>query len=184
MYLYLKSLHIIFVITWFAGLFYIVRLFIYHSEALLKAEPEKSILHKQLKKMSRLLWYVITWPSAIITLIFGVSLIVASPSWLKMPFMHVKLTLVFLLYVYHVSCHYIFIKLQKGVPVFSSFQLRIWNEVATLFLVAIVFLIVLKNQVDWIWGTLGFIAFGIIIMLIVRIYKIIRDKSLKTKADD
>ncbi|WP_236587472.1 CopD family protein [Marivirga aurantiaca] len=182
MYLYLKSLHIIFIVTWFAGLFYIVRLFIYQTEALQKTEPEKSILHKQLSKMSRLLWYVITWPSAIITLVLATSLLVLQPDWLKMPFMHIKLSFVFLLYLYHFSCHYIFKKLQNAELKYTSTQLRIWNEVATLFLVAIVFLIVLKNQVNWIWGTLGFIAFGVLLMVAVKIYKAIREGNSKRKA--
>ncbi len=179
MYLYLKSLHIIFIVTWFAGLFYMVRLFIYHTEALAKQEPEKGILDKQLAKMSRLLWKVITWPSAIITLILGTSLIISRPSWLKMPFMHVKLSFVFFLYLYHFACHYIYKQLQKGEAKYTSFQLRIWNEVATLFLVAIVLLIVLKYQFNWIWGTLGFLAFGFLIMIIVRVYKSFREKSTK-----
>jgi putative membrane protein len=177
MYLYLKSLHLIFVVTWFAGLFYIVRLFIYHTEALKKPEPERGILDRQLSKMSRLLWNVITWPSALLTLAFGSSLIISQPDWLKLPFMHVKLGFVFFLYIYHFSCHYIYKKLQRGEIKFSSFQLRIWNEVATLFLVAIIFLIILKSEVNWIWGTLGFIGFGIFLMVIVKLYKVIRDKS-------
>jgi putative membrane protein len=177
MYPYLKALHIIFVVTWFSGLFYIVRLFIYQTEALEKEEPEKSILSKQLAKMSRLLWYAITWPSAIITLGFGTSLLISQPAWLKMPFMHIKLTFVFLLYLYHLSCHYIFKKLQNGESKYSSTQLRIWNEVATLFLVAIVFIIVLKNQVSWFWGTIGFVLFGVILMLAIKIYKKIRENK-------
>ena len=177
MYLYLKSLHLIFVVTWFAGLFYIVRLFIYHTEALQKSEPERSILDKQLSKMSRLLWYVITWPSAIITLFMGASLLISQPDWLKMPFMHVKLGFVFFLYLYHLSCHYIFIQLQKSRLKYTSIQLRIWNEVATLFLVAIIFLIILKNELNWIYGTLGFIGFGLLLMVIVKIYKKIREKN-------
>lgn len=95
--------------------------------------------------------------------------------------MHVKLSFVLLLYIYQIACHYIYRQLQNGIAKYTSFQLRIWNEVATLFLVAIIFLIVLKNQVSWIWGTLGFIAFGILIMLIVKIYKTVRDNSLKNK---
>ncbi|WMN08064.1 CopD family protein [Marivirga arenosa] len=177
MYLYIKSLHIIFVVTWFAGLFYIVRLFIYQTEALQKKEPERSILHEQLSKMSRLLWFVITWPSAIITLILATSLLVLQPFWLQQPFMHIKLSFVFLLYLYHISCHYIYKKLQKGVVKFSSTQLRIWNEVATLFLVAVVFLIVLKNELNWIWGTIGFIGFGVLLMVAIKIYKALREKK-------
>ncbi|MGM0579116.1 MAG: CopD family protein [Bacteroidota bacterium] len=174
MYLYIKSLHIIFVVTWFAGLFYIVRLFIYQTEALQKSEPEKTILHDQLSKMARLLWKIITWPSAIITLILATTLLVLQPSWLQKPFMHIKLTFVFLLYLYHFSCHYIYKKLQKGEIKYSSTQLRIWNEVATLFLVAVVFLIVLKNELNWIWGTVGFIGFGILLMVAIKIYKALR----------
>jgi putative membrane protein len=177
MYLYLKSFHLIFIVTWFAGLFYIVRLFIYHTEALQKAGPEKEILDQQLSKMSRLLWNVITWPSALVTLLMGTSLLISEPDWLKMPFMHVKLGFVFLLYLYHFGCYYIYKKLQNGEVKYSSFQLRIWNEVATLFLVAIIFLIVLKNEVDWLWGTLGFFGFGLILMVLIKIYKSIREKK-------
>lgn len=174
-YLSLKALHIIFIVTWFAGLFYIVRLFIYQTEALAKPEPDRSILHDQLSKMARLLWFVITWPSAIITLIFGVSLLVAQPEWLKMPFMHIKLTFVLVLYLYHLGCHRVYKQLQNGLAKYTSTQLRIWNEVATIILVAVVFLIVKKDQISWVWGTLGIISFAIILMAAVRIYKKIRE---------
>ena len=174
-YLSLKALHIIFIVTWFAGLFYIVRLFIYQTEALAKNEPDRSILHTQLSKMARLLWFVIAWPSAIITLIFGVSLLIAQPQWLKMPFMHIKLTFVLVLYLYHLGCHGIYKQLQNGITKYSSLQLRIWNEVATIILVAVVFLIVKKDQISWVWGTLGIISFAIILMAAVRIYKNIRE---------
>lgn len=170
-YLYLKALHIIFVITWFAGLFYVVRLFIYHTEALHKSEPEKSILSNQLSLMTRKLWYIITWPSAVITIILGTSLLINQPSWLQMPFMHVKLGFVGILLAYHLGCHFLFVRLQKGVHKFSSTQLRIFNEIATLILFAIVFLIVLKNELSWIWGTLGLISFGVILMIAVKMYK-------------
>lgn len=170
-YLYLKALHIIFVITWFAGLFYIVRLFIYHTEALHKAEPERSILSNQLRLMSKKLWHIITWPSAVITIILGTSLLISQPSWLKMPFMHIKLGFVFLLIIYHLGCQKIFSQLQKGSAKYSSMQLRIFNEVATLILFAVVFLIVLKNELSWIWGTLGLISFAVILMIAIKIYK-------------
>ena len=170
-YLYLKALHIIFVITWFAGLFYIVRLFIYHTEALSKEEPDKSILSNQLALMSKKLWYIITWPSGIITMIMGTSLLISQPQWLKMPFMHVKLGFVALLILYHLGCHGIFRQLQNGVAKYTSIQLRIFNEAATLILFAIVFLIVLKNELSWIWGTLGLVSFAVILMMAIKLYK-------------
>lgn len=170
-YLYLKALHIIFVITWFAGLFYIVRLFIYHTEALRKHEPDRSILSQQLALMSKKLWYIITWPSAIITLILGTSMLVSQPEWLKMPFMHIKLGFVFLLFLYHLGCHGIFRQLQKGKAKYTSMQLRVFNEAATLILFAVVFLIVLKNELSWIWGTMGLISFAIVLMIAIKLYK-------------
>ena len=175
-YLSLKALHIIFIVTWFAGLFYIVRLFIYQTEALNEEEPARTILHTQLSKMARLLWFVITWPSAVITLILGVSLLISQPLWLQAPFMHIKLGFVFLLYSYQILCHRIYRKLQNGEISYSSTQLRIWNEVATIILVAVVFLVVKKDQISWLWGTLGIISFAIVLMLAVKIYKRIREK--------
>lgn len=175
-YLYLKALHVIFVITWFAGLFYIVRLFIYHTEALEKDEPEKSILSKQLSLMSNRLWLIITWPSAILTLILGTLLLISEPSWLKMPFMHIKLSFVVLLFIYHLACQKIYKLLQSGIVKYNSTQLRIFNEVATLILFAIVFLIVLKNQLSWIWGTLGLVSFAVILMVAIKLYKKFRKK--------
>ncbi len=176
-YLYIKALHIVFIVTWFAGLFYIVRLFIYHTEALQKDEPECSILSTQLALMSKRLWLGITWPSAIITLILGSWLIIDQPAWLQMPFMHIKLTFVVLLYAYHFSCHALYKQLQSGVAKYSSNQLRIWNEVATIILVAVVFLIVVKNELSWIGGVIGIFLFAFALMFAIKIYKRIRTKK-------
>ena len=170
-FLYLKAIHIIFIVTWFAGLFYMPRIFVYIVEAHGKAEPEKSILLKQLKMMASRLWYAITWPSAIITLCMGTALIINQPEWLQKGFMHVKLTLVFLLYLYHFSLHLIFKQLQRGVVKFSSQQLRFWNELATLFLISIVFLIVLKSALSMMWGLVGIITVSILITMGIRVYK-------------
>ena len=176
-YNYIKALHIIFVVTWFAGLFYIVRLFIYDQEAQDEEEPKKSILQAQFKIMKKRLWYGITWPSAILTLFFAVWLLVKSPAYLKLGYMHVKLGFVFLLYLYHFSCGYLFKLQQQGIFKYSSNQLRVWNEVATLFLVSIVFIIVLKHAINWLYGLLGLVIFTVILMLAIRIYKKLRTRS-------
>lgn len=170
----LKALHIIFIVTWFAGLFYIVRLFVYIVEAGQKPEVERQILLPQFRLMAARLWYGITWPSAIITVVLGTSLLISQPSWLSFPFMQVKLLMVFLLLVYHSTCHIFYLKLQKSPAVWSSQGFRIWNEVATLLLVSIVFLIVLKNTVDWLYGTLALVIFAALLMLAIRIYKKLR----------
>jgi putative membrane protein len=169
--LYLKATHIIFIVTWFAGLFYMPRLFVYIVETQNKSEPERSILLKQLKLMASRLWFGITWPSAIITLCMGASLLINQPEWLTMSFMHIKLTLVFFLYLYHISLHVIFSQLRKDVVKYSSNQMRIWNEVATLFLISIVFLIVLKNALSMLWGLAGLLGIVILIMIGIRTYK-------------
>lgn len=169
--LYLKAIHIIFIVTWFAGLFYMPRLFVYMTEAHGKPEPEKSILLSQFKTMSSRLWFGITWPSAIVTLIMGTSLLVNKPQWLQFGFMHVKLTLVFLLYGYHFSLHYLYRLLKNDVVKYSSQQLRLWNEVATLFLIGIVFLIVMKNALSMLWGLLGLLVVMLLIFSGIKIYK-------------
>jgi putative membrane protein len=170
-FLYLKAIHIIFIVTWFAGLFYMPRIFVYIVEAHGKAEPEKSILLRQLKMMASRLWYAITWPSAIITLCMGTALIINQPEWLQKGFMNIKLTLVFLLYLYHISLHMIFKQLQSDVVKYSSQQLRFWNEVATLFLISIVFLIVLKSALSMMWGLVGIVTVSILITMGIRIHK-------------
>ena len=91
---YVKALHLIFIVTWFAGLFYIVRLFIYQTEALEKPEHERLILKPQLDLMARRLWYIITWPSAVLTLIFGFWVLTYRWGYLQQEFMQAKLIFV------------------------------------------------------------------------------------------
>ncbi|WP_298505270.1 CopD family protein [uncultured Maribacter sp.] len=176
-YNYIKSLHLIFVITWFAGLFYIPRLFIYHIEAWRKESPEKEILSKQLKLMTKRLWYIITWPSAVLSTIFAIWLLILMPAWLQQPWMHVKLTFVLVLFIYHVKNHQIFKQLQRDEVKYSSKFMRIWNEGATLILFAVVFLVILKSTFNWIFGVVGIIVLGILLMLGIKLYKSIQDKN-------
>jgi protoporphyrinogen IX oxidase len=173
-YNYLKSLHLIFVITWFAGLFYIVRLFVYQIEANDKPSPEREILQKQYKIMTYRLWYIIAWPSAILASLFAFSLLYLLPGFLQMPWMHVKLGFVFLLYLYHGKCHQIYLQLQRDEVKYSSNFMRLWNEGATIILFAVVFLVILKNEFNWIYGVLGIFSFSILIMLGFKFYKKIR----------
>lgn len=170
-------MHLIFVVTWFAGLFYIPRLFIYHIEANEKPSPEKEILTEQLKLMTKRLWFIITWPSAILCTLFAVWLLVLMPGWLQQPWMHVKLGFVLLLFVYHIRCHLIFKQLQRDEVKYTSQYMRIWNEVATLVLFAVTFLVILKNAFNWIYGVVGIVLLGILLMLGIRLYKRIRDKN-------
>ena len=176
-YNYIKSLHLIFVITWFAGLFYIVRLFVYQIEASHKPSPDKEILQSQYKIMTYRLWYIITWPSAILATIFAIWLLILMPAWLQMPWMHVKLGFVFALFLYHGKCQQIYNHSQKDDVKYSSNFMRLWNEGATIILFAVVFLVILKNAFNWIYGVLGIFLFSIIIMLGFKFYKKIRQQN-------
>ena len=181
--LYIKALHIIFVVTWFAGLFYIVRLFIYHAETLELAEPERGILQKQYTKMEYLLWNVITQPSMLFTVLLGPALgwvlgIFQSGEALKAnPWMHAKLLFVVLLLAYHYSCHVIYKQLQRGEIKYKSGQLRMWNEVATLLLVAIVFIVVYKSSLDAAKALGGFVVFALVLFLLIKLAKRLREKK-------
>jgi putative membrane protein len=161
MYPYILSIHIIFVVCWFAGLFYMVRLFIYHTEAQEKPEPDRSILSTQFEIMERKLWYIITVPSMFLVLAAGITLLVLVPGWLQQPWMHLKLCFVVALIIFK----------------WKSTLLRLWNEVATIFLFAIVFIAVLKSALSWIYGTFGLIALAIVLMIAVKIYKRARGKK-------
>ena len=176
-YNYIKSLHLIFVITWFAGLFYIVRLFVYQIEASLKPSPDKEIIGEQLRIMARRLWYIITWPSMVLATGFAIWLVILRPFYLTDAWMQVKLGFVVLLIIYHVKCHMIFKDLQRDKVKYSSNFMRIFNEGATVILFAVVFLVILKNAVNWIYGTVGIILFAILLMLGFRLYKRIRENK-------
>lgn len=179
MYLYVKALHIIFIVTWFSGMFYIVRLFIYNAEADEKKEPERTILLSQLSIMTRRLWYGITWPSAILTLIFGTwmyTMYAALPTWLI-----IKLCFVLGLYAYHMSLHVIFKQQMAGHFKYSSQQLRIWNEVATIFLVAIVMLVVVKESISLVWALTGLVLLIAVLLIAIRVYKYLRAGKVDSK---
>ncbi len=182
MYSYLKALHIIFIVTWFAGMFYMPRLFIYNTEAGEKNETECKVLRNQFSIMMKRLWFGITWPSAILTLILG-PLVMFNGGWNKTilepegRWLLIKLIFVVLLYLYFFSLHRIYKQQVNNIFKYTSQQLRIWNEVATVFLVVIVMLAVVKQSLSFVWALTGLIGFVIVLMSAIRIYKIMRSKK-------
>jgi len=173
-----KALHIIFMVSWFAGLFYMVRLFIYAVEANEKEEPEKSILSRQFTLMQGRLWWIITTPAMVLTVVFGGLMLWIVPAYLQELYMHLKLGFVALLLVYHFICQKIFLDLKKNQFHWSSGALRIWNEVATLLLVIIVFIIVLKDSTNWIYASIGFLALALLLLFAIKMYRVVRKKQL------
>ena len=176
-YFYIKALHLIFVITWFAGLFYIPRLFVYQIEAFQKPSPDKEILGKQLKLMAKRLWFIITWPSGILAIFFAIWLLILAPSFLLQSWMHLKLTFVVLLILYHLKSHQIYKQLQNDIIKYSSTKMRIWNEGSTIILFSVVFLVTLRDSINWIFGVVGILSLAILLMLGIRLYKKIRNKN-------
>lgn len=178
-YLYIKALHIIFMVCWFAGLFYIVRLFVYYCESNALEQPSKDILQKQYQIMTSRLWNIITWPACILTVLFGLMLLWLNPSLLTQPWMHLKLGFVVLLLLYHIKCNsYVRLIKANKLKKTSSF-FRIWNEGATLILFSIVFIVILKTTFNWIFGVIGLITLAVLLMLGIKLYKSIRDSKNK-----
>ncbi|HLP12264.1 MAG TPA: CopD family protein [Flavobacteriales bacterium] len=180
-YTVIKSLHIVFVVTWFAGLFYIVRLYVNHTEALQKPEPDKTILVTQYKKMERPLWIGITYPSMILTVTFGSIMLYMRPDLLYASYMHLKLTMVALLLVYHFYCGWLFKKYRNDDAVCSSFTLRILNEVASVFLVGIVFIIEMADHLNFLYFGIAMGAFCLLLLFVIIKFWNARKKAEKNQ---
>ena len=177
MYQYILAIHIIFVVCWMAGLFYIVRLFIYHTEAQDKPEPDRTILSKQFEIMERRLWNVITIPSMYIVVAAGITMLFLVPGWLQQPWLHIKLGFVILLIIYHFICQHKIKQMRKGIFKWTSTQLRLWNELATLLLFVIVMCAVVKDNINWPYTIIGLIIFVFVMISAVKIYKYYRTKK-------
>jgi putative membrane protein len=145
-YLWFKTLHIVGVVVWFAGLFYLVRLFIYHVEAEALEEPLRSAFQQQYTLMERRLANIITTPGMVVAVSMAVGLLVAQPIWLKQGWMHAKLAVVLALLAYHWFCYRLMGQLRQGSCRWSGRQLRALNELPTLMLVLVVMLVVFKGQ--------------------------------------
>lgn len=153
------------------------RLFVYQVEASEKPSPDKEILGKQLGLMAHRLWKIITGPSMVLTLIFGSLMFYVNVGLFQAPWMHIKLGFIVLLFLYHWKTWRIHKDFQAGNVKYSSRQMRLWNEGATLILFAVVFLAVTKSTTNWIFGMLGLIGLAVLLMLGIKLYKKIQDKN-------
>ena len=173
-YLVLKALHLVSIVCWFAGLFYVVRLFIYHTEANAELQPKREILIAQFTLMARRLWLGITVPAMVVTVVTG--------GWLlhyhaiaQNPWLHLKFALLAGLLAYHCQCGSIRKKLSAGVFKFSSGQLRAYNEVATFLLVGLVFTAVSKSVATGLWSLIG--CGGVFVVLLLFFRRKLQGKS-------
>ncbi|MBY0065368.1 MULTISPECIES: CopD family protein [Empedobacter] len=170
-YLIYKAIHVIFVVSYFAGLFYIVRLMIYHTETQQMEEPKKSILQDQYTYMEKKLWNVITAPALVILITMGLNMLYKNQGLLQMPWMKSKLGMISVLLIYHFWCWRTLKQIQNKVFKYTSVQLRMMNELATILLFVIVFAVIQKTDFgqNWYWSIVSFFGCGILLMLIVRL---------------
>ncbi|MBK9015334.1 MAG: CopD family protein [Saprospiraceae bacterium] len=173
-----KSLHIVGFVAWFAGLFYLVRIFVYHVEALAKPQPERDVLARQFNIMEWRVYRIILGPAVVLTWACGTAMLfIYGTDWFQENWwMSIKLVLLVLLTGYHHSCKGIIRKLERGEVPFTSFQFRLLNEVPTLLLVPIVLLAVYRNDFN-VWYTLaGILGFGGLLFAGAKLYKRSREK--------
>ncbi len=178
-----KSIHIVGAVAWFGGLFMLVRIFVYHIEALDKPQPEKDILAKEYADIAKRVYTIICTPAMVITWIFGILMIVAyidaqGMTWFKMnSWLHVKLLAVFILSGYQGSTKKMMKKLAAGERVLTSFKTRLFNEIPTILLLIIVLLAVYRNTLNALWAIIGVVIFALSIFLLAKLYKSKRNKG-------
>ncbi len=175
-YQWFKSFHIVGFTVWFAGLFYLVRLFIYHVEANEQPEPARSILKAQYQIMEKRLYGIITTPGMFVTLVMAVGIISTEPDILHQRWLHIKMGLVLLLVGYHHYCKSLMKKLAVDECKWSSQQLRALNELPTLFLVAIVLLAIFKNSLPT--DITGYVIVGLVVLMAATIQLYARKRRL------
>jgi putative membrane protein len=175
-YYWYKAFHLIGIVVWFAGLFYLVRLFIYHVEADLEPEPAQSILKNQYLIMEKRLYNIITTPGMLVTIAMAIGLLTTEPDVLKSWWIHVKLGFVALLIAYHIYCGRLIKQLEAGTCKWNSKQLRAMNELPTLLLVAIVMLAVFKTSLPT--DATVWVMVGLVVLMAVTIQLYARKRRL------
>ena len=176
-YYWFKAFHLIGVVVWFAGLFYLVRLFVYHAEASEQPEPAQTILKQQYEIMEKRLYNIITMPGMVVTVAMAIGLISTEPEILKSGWLHIKLALVAALLIYHFYCGRIVKQLEKNECKWTGQQFRALNEAPTLLLVTIILLAVFKNNLPLDLTTWLIVALIVIMAASIQLYAKKRKKD-------
>ncbi len=170
-YLFFKAMHIVGFVSWFAGLFYLVRMFVYHSEVHQKPLAIQDDWKKQYTLMQWRVYKIISTPAMMFTWTFGLAMLLTNSGLLSQTWIQIKLLLLVLLTAYHLYCKRVIQKLERGENPYTSFQFRLMNELPTLFLVAIVLLAVVRNMLNFLYLFLGILTFGVVLYLAAKAYK-------------
>lgn len=166
-YSWFKAFHIIGFVVWFAGLFYLVRLFIYHVEANQEPEPARTILKNQYQIMEKRLYDIITTPGLFVTVAMAIGILSTNMELLKEPWLHYKLGFVAVLIGYHIYCAKLMKQLAADECKWTGQSLRALNEAPTLLLVVIVMLATFKNNLPT--DLTAWLIFGLVIFMAVSI---------------
>lgn len=163
-----KAMHLIGMVSWMAGLFYLVRLMVYHAEAAGMQETQRDILSRQYNLMEWKVYNIILKPAVVITWAFGVLMLLIQPAWLQQTWLWGKLVFVLALTVYTWFCRVHIGLLENGKSGFTHVHYRVMNEAPTIILVSAVFLAVFRDRINW-WYLLGGVgAFSLLILGAVR----------------
>ena len=176
-YLWFKALHIIGVIVWFSGLFYLVRLFIYHEESRSMEDELKIAFNNQYTLMEKRLANIITTPGMILALSMAICMVIMQPSWLSEKWLQIKISFVLGLVIYHYVCYKIMNSLQNGTSTISAKNLRLLNELPTLLLFIIVLLVIFKNNFPTSIATWSVVGLIIFMIASIQLYAKIRKKN-------
>lgn len=163
-----KALHLIGAVSWMAGLFYLVRIMVYHAEALAGPESSRELLARQFGLMEWKAYKIILKPAVIMTWSFGVIMLCAQPVWLTQGWLQGKLCFLLLLTIYTHYCKGHIIRLENNTSTFTHLHYRAMNEVPTILLVGIIFLAVFKDSINWLYFGLGVGGFAGLIFYAVR----------------
>ena len=179
LYTIIKAVHIIFMVSYFAGIFYLVRLFVYYKDTDEFEENKKQVLREQYVFMARRLWNIITVPAGIIMLGTGLTLIFLNDGLLKTPWFHLKLTFLLGLAMYHYWCWKKVLQIKKlegNVLPIKNIKLRQANEIATFLLFLVVFTVILKSSIIEYWWQL-IVGFFVLVLLIMTTVKLVNKRK-------
>ena len=179
LYTILKAVHIIFMVSYFAGIFYLVRLFVYYKDTDEFEETKRNILREQYVFMARRLCNIITVPAGIIMLGTGLTLIFLNDGLLKTPWFHLKLTFLLGLAMYHYWCWKKVLQIKKlegNVLPIKNIKLRQANEIATFLLFLVVFTVILKSSIIEYWWQL-IVGFFVLVLLIMTTVKLVNKRK-------
>ena len=179
LYTILKAVHIIFMVSYFAGIFYLVRLFVYYKDTDEFEETKRNILREQYVFMARRLWNIITVPAGIIMLGTGLTLIFLNDGLMKTPWFHLKLTFLLGLAMYHYWCWKKVLQIKKlegNVLPIKNIKLRQANEIATFLLFLVVFTVILTSSIIEYWWQL-IVGFFVLVLLIMTTVKLVNKRK-------